>query len=195
MSRINCPSSVFRPVRKPDIPKSMTPPWPRGTVSNGEGNLLEGKPQPNANSSDKTWWGMLKQQGWGGALHKNDNCINLDSHLSSSRFAFWFPISPLIHRLCRQHLLSQSIWKTSCLVRGRGQAPFPEPGIHFTLFIVCISESLLSGTRVHACVWRGGIIVPLMIAILITGCNCHCGWKPINALWVGARWYFPMVLD
>lgn len=94
--------------------------------------------------------------GKGGHREKNDNCIGLVSHLNSFRFAFWFPISPLILRLCHQHLHSRSVWKATLPLRGRGQAPFPEPGTHFALFVVCFSESLLGGTRACACVWRGG---------------------------------------
>lgn len=84
---------------------------------------------------------------------------------------------------CHQHLLSCSAWcsrNPRLPVVRPGMRSFPRAR-HFTLFVVCILVSLLSGTRVCACV-LGGIIVPLMIAILITGCNCHCGWKPINAL-------------
>lgn len=33
--------------------------------------------------------------------------------------------------------------KTQPPVRGRGRAPFPAPGEHFTLFVACISESVV----------------------------------------------------
>lgn len=119
----------------------------------------------------------------GRMLPENNNSINLDSHLNS----FGFPVTPWICRLpstpaLLQCLVLQKPQAARCEARdaqlSQSQAFYIVCSLHFGVITQWYKSAC---TRVGG-VGGGGIIVPLMIAILITGCNCHCGWKPINAL-------------
>lgn len=138
---INHPSSVFRQVKIRHPQKYGSPHSHRAPESDEEGNLLEGNSQPNVSSSDKAWRGSSKRDG-GEHCEKDDNCISSDSLLNSFRFAFPFPISPLIHRLCHHHLLPWSIRKPGTFPRARN--PF---------YIVCsLHFSVITQWYKSACV-------------------------------------------